>query len=70
VVYDDGGRSYMMDNQLWLPRWIHNGSPMQMAQQFSGINCSVKMARVVGGEGKSAPKSPAMASATRRVAAN
>lgn len=65
VVYEDGGRSYAMDNQSWTPRWIHNASPKEMAQQFSGINYSVKMARVVGGDGVSVEKSSA-----RRVAAN
>ncbi|WP_131989107.1 hypothetical protein [Chthoniobacter flavus] len=68
VVYEDRGRTYMMDNQSWTPRWIHNASPVQMAQQFSGINYSVKMARVMNGvDGQ--PKLP-MASAPRQIAAN
>jgi len=51
VVYDDGGRTYVMDNQAWVPQWVHNASAMQMAQQFSGIHSSVKMARVLPGGG-------------------
>ena len=70
VVYEDGGRTYVMDNQSWTPQWVRNASPKEMAQQFSGINCSVKMARVEDGDGVSTPKSPAKASVTRRVAAN
>jgi hypothetical protein len=47
VVYDDGGRTYAMDNQSWTPRWIREATPVQMAQQFSGVQCDVKMARVL-----------------------
>jgi hypothetical protein len=36
-----------MDNQSWTPQWVRNAAPMQMAQQFSGIHSSVKMARVL-----------------------
>jgi hypothetical protein len=47
VTYDDGGRTYVMDNQSWSPQWVHDAAPIQMAQQFSGINCQVRIARVV-----------------------
>ena len=47
VAYNDGGRTYIMDNQSWAPQWIHNAAPMQMAQQFSGINANVRIARVM-----------------------
>lgn len=47
VVYDDGGRTYVMDNQSWTPQWVRNATPMHMAQQFSGINTSVKIARML-----------------------
>ena len=47
VVYDDRGRTYVMDNQSWTPQWVRNATPMHMAQQFSGINTSVKIARVL-----------------------
>lgn len=62
AMYDDGGRTYVMDNQSWTPQWVHNAAPTQMAQQFSGINTSVKMARVVPLE--SAPKATAVAKVT------
>ena len=68
VVYDDGGRTYVMDNQSWVPQWVRTAAPIQMAQQFSGINCSVKMARVL--HDRSAPKAPAVPSPTMRLAAN
>jgi hypothetical protein len=50
VAYDDGGRTYVMDNQSWIPQWVHTAAPLQTAQQFSGINYNVRMARVVGDE--------------------
>jgi len=55
VAYDDGGRTYIMDNQSWTPKWIHNAAPMQMAQQFSGLNCGVRIARVLNDEIRSKP---------------
>ena len=70
VVYQDGDRTYMMDNQSWTPQWIHNASPVQMAQQFSGINCSVKMARVINDGGVGTPKSPITTNTMRRYAVN
>jgi hypothetical protein len=50
VSYDDGGRTYIMDNQSWAPKWIHDAEPVKMAQQFSGLNCDVKIARVLDDE--------------------
>jgi hypothetical protein len=52
VIYKDGERTYAMDNQSWTPRWVHDATPKQMAQQFSGIDYSVKMARVLPEERK------------------
>jgi hypothetical protein len=66
VVYDDGGRIYVMDNQSWTPQWVQRAGAVQIAQQFSGIHCSVKMARVVN-EG-STPRIPALASGAVRLA--
>jgi hypothetical protein len=56
VLYQDGGRSYVMDNQSWAPQWLHEAAPLQMAQQFSGIACNVRVARMMNGDasGKSA----------------
>jgi hypothetical protein len=68
VVYDDDGRTCVMDNQSWAPQWVHTAAPRQMAQQFSGINYSVKMARVLND--RSAPKALALPVATVRLAAN
>lgn len=70
VVYEDAGRTYVMDNQSWTPQWVHNASPMHMAQQFSGINCSVRMARVIDYGGVSTPRTPTMTRSPRRIAAN
>jgi hypothetical protein len=46
VVYEDLGRTYVMDNQSWQPKWIHDGSPTEMAQQFGGMDMKVGDARV------------------------
>jgi len=72
VMYNDGGRTYVMDNQSWTPQWVHNAAPVQMAQQFSGIHCSVKMARVVPTvrETRAAAVAAAMPRATKWLAAN
>jgi len=51
VAYEDGGRTYIMDNQSWTPQWVRGGAPIQMAQLFSGINADVKVARVVRDSG-------------------
>ena len=24
VMYNDDGRTYVMDNQSWTPQWVHN----------------------------------------------
>jgi len=68
VLYDDGGRVYAMDNQSWTPRWVHEATPTQMAQQFSGIDCSVKTARVMPAERK--PKAHGVAEVNTRLATN
>lgn len=68
VIYNDGGRTYAMDNQSWTPRWLHGASPAKMAQQFSGIDCSVKTARVLPEERKS--KVHGSAGANTRLATN
>jgi len=47
VAYEDEGRTYIMDNQSWQPKWIHSDSPYGMARQFSGMNALVAKARVV-----------------------
>ena len=48
VVYDDGGRTYMTDNQSWLPTWIGNGSLTAMAQTYAGPGVYVTDAAVLG----------------------
>jgi hypothetical protein len=68
VIYDDSGRTYVMDNQSWTPQWVRNATPMQMAQQFSGINTSVKMARVLPDQ--QAPKGIRQSGRITRLAAN
>lgn len=68
VIYNDGGRTYAMDNQSWTPRWVHDAAPMQAAQQFSGIDCSVKTARVLPEERK--PKAHGSTSGNSRLATN
>ena len=47
VAYEDQGRTYLMDNQSWQPRWIHEDSPFGMARQAGGMNSLVANARVV-----------------------
>jgi hypothetical protein len=47
VAYEDQGRMYVMDNQSWQPKWVHNDSPQGMARQFSGMDTLVARARVV-----------------------
>jgi hypothetical protein len=47
VAYEDQGRTYLMDNQCWQPKWIHSDSPYGMARQFSGMDTLVAKARVV-----------------------
>ncbi len=41
VVYNDDGRTYVMDNQSWLPTWVPGGSIVATAQQFSGMNFGI-----------------------------
>ena len=47
VAYEDRGRTYIMDNESWTPKWIHEASPAKMAQQMSGLDYKVQLARVV-----------------------
>ena len=47
VAYEDQGRTYIMDNQSWQPKWIHSDSPSGMARQFCGMDVLVAKARVV-----------------------
>jgi hypothetical protein len=47
VAYEDKGRTYLMDNQSWQPKWIHDDSPLGMARQFGGMDTLVAKARVV-----------------------
>jgi hypothetical protein len=46
VVYEDEGRTYVMDNQSWQPKWIHDATPVEVAQQFAGMNTAIGAARV------------------------
>lgn len=68
VIYDDGGRTYVMDNQSWTPQWVRDATPIHMAQQFSGINTSVKMARVLPEQ--RAPRDVSQPRRSTRLAAN
>ena len=47
VAYEDRGRTYVMDNQSWQPKWIHDDSPFGMARQFTGMDAIVAKVRVV-----------------------
>lgn len=42
VVYDDGGRTYVADNQSWQPKWVPNGSAAELAQSFTGPDVYVR----------------------------
>lgn len=48
VSYDDDGRTYLMDNQSWLPTWVHNDNALGLAQQFAGMDNNVLAARPLG----------------------
>jgi hypothetical protein len=67
VAYQDAGRIYVMDNQSWAPQWVRDGSTVQVAQRFSGINAEVRVARI-----EPAPSMPTRAGfpAMRRFAEN
>lgn len=45
VAYNDQGRTYIMDNQSWMPKWVGNASAVGMAQQFSGMDIHVASAQ-------------------------
>lgn len=51
VVYEDEGRTYVMDNQSWQPTWVHDSSPTSVSQQFSGMNVAIAGVRVLGDAG-------------------
>lgn len=38
VCYQDGGRTYVMDDQRSRPVWVKPGTPKQIAQQISGTD--------------------------------
>ena len=44
VIYDDNGRSYMLDNMSWMPTWVSSDEPLKAAQQFSGMDVAVEPA--------------------------
>jgi len=42
VVYQDGGRTYLMDNQSWMPRWVEQANDNHhLAVQFEGMNSQI-----------------------------
>lgn len=45
VAYNDAGRTYLMDNQSWMPTWVHDDGIAGMAQQFAGMDMKVSDAR-------------------------
>jgi hypothetical protein len=63
VVYDDQGRTYVMDNQSWQPKWIHDASPTVMATQFAGMNTFVDDACVIDSARRTMPPGPSRESA-------
>lgn len=60
VAYNDDGRTYLMDNLSWNPKWVSDDSTQGMAQQFAGMDINVLEARVL--------KSPAPAARKPRPA--
>lgn len=54
VVYEDMGRTYVMDNESWQPKWIHDSSPAAAAERFSGMHTLVADAQII-----SEPQHPA-----------
>lgn len=53
VAYNDDGRTYLMDNLSWNPKWVSGDSDKGLAQQFAGMDFNVLEARVLNG---SAPR--------------
>lgn len=45
VIYNDGGRTYVMDNQRGAPLWVHQGSVTNMLQRFAGPDIAVLAAK-------------------------
>jgi hypothetical protein len=41
VAFQDGGRTYLMDNQSWTPRWMESTNTRDLAVQFEGMNTRV-----------------------------
>jgi hypothetical protein len=59
VAYEDDGRTYVMDNQSWMPQWVRNATPAGLAQQFSGMDVAVLHAKVVARTDSAKGMSPA-----------
>ncbi len=55
VAYEEGGRTYIMDNQSWSPKWIRDATAVEMAQRFSGPGVAVLGAKVSAGR-ESSPR--------------
>jgi hypothetical protein len=55
VVYEDRGRTYVMDNQSWAPRWINPAPVGTMLGQFGGLQAQVQRAFVVDSSAKAPP---------------
>lgn len=64
VAYNDDGRTYLMDNQAWMPQWVANNGAMGLAQQFSGMDIAVLDARVLN---TAAPRKARTPSSPERV---
>jgi hypothetical protein len=45
VVYQEGSRTYVMDNMTWSPKWVKTGSGQTIAQTFSGQGVYVASAQ-------------------------
>jgi len=77
VVYEDGGRSYVMDNQSWVPRWVEKSSENQTAIQFEGMDSKIVSAwkvkeakaveRRLTGRRKSLHRNHALSASSRMV---
>jgi len=65
VIYEDDGRIYVMDNQSWQPKWIHEASTIDMARQFAGMDIAVGEARVLGTAGHATARGGRTAPAVR-----
>lgn len=66
VAYNDEGRTYLMDNQSWMPTWVHGDSVAGFAQQFSGMDMKVADARTYAAATPRVPRATAPAAPTRK----